>query len=349
MKKERIVWLDWARAFAILCVILVHVTEGIFPFHPEGMATYSLVQQAILFSCFTLGRIGVPLFLFLTGYLLLPRDYSEGATKAFWKNRLLGLLITTEIWIVLMELFWSAISGTALDPFSILRKMCFLGASSISHMWYMPMILGMYCFLPLISNGIRRFDWKTLLFPLSVVLVYVSLLPSLGTFLQAYGVGVLPEPVIDLSFGGGTFGVMIILGYCLSCGLLRRWSKWLLLWGCVFSFAFTVVSQIFLYRHGIRYNVWYNYFPLIIAAACLFELASRVRLSPSGLVTQLATYSFGIYLVHSPIRILLIRCLPTANPFVKLLIVYVGTLLFSFLFVFVCSRVRLIKKLLFAA
>ena len=65
---RRIPWLDSARAFAILAVLLVHATEHLYVMdaaHLNGMS-----PQSALFAitAFTIGRLGVPLFLFLTGF-----------------------------------------------------------------------------------------------------------------------------------------------------------------------------------------------------------------------------------------------------------------------------------------
>lgn len=349
MKQERIIWLDWARAFAILSVILVHVSEGVFPFRLDGITAYPVAQETLLFSLFTLGRFGVPFFLFLTGYLLLPRNFTVERTVSFWKNRLLGLFFTTEIWIILLEIFWSRVFGTGWDFVSVLKKMCFLEPSSISHMWYMPMILGIYCFLPLISNALRSLNAKLLFFPLMVVFLFTSVFPSVGLFLQAHGGSALNSPVIDLEFGGGYFGLLLILGYIVYCGGFRRFPSWTLVLTVALLFGLAVFSQIWLYSAGFQYNIWYDFLPLIPASVCLFELFSRIKFPSSGLITYLSKASFGIYLVHSPIRILLIRHIPIADSYIKFTVVYVCTLLVSCLFVFVFSRIRFLKKVLFAS
>lgn len=348
-RRERIVWLDWARAFAILCVILVHVSEGVFPFNPTGLATYPIPQKAVLFSFFTLGRFGVPFFLFLTGYLLLPRKYTADQTMSFWRNRLLSLFITTEVWIVLMELFWVRVFNTALEPLSILKKMCFLEPSSISHMWYMPMILGVYCFLPFISNGLCSLNSRLPSFPLLLVLLFASIFPTVGLFLQVYGGSSLNSPAIDLSFGGGYFGLLLVFGYFVYCDKLKKLSFRFLVISAFVMFLATVCAQLYLYSVGYHYNVWYDFCPLIIASVCLFEIFSRISFPKSEVIVYLSRSSFGIYLIHSPIRILLIRHLSITDSWIQFVIVYIGTLLLSCLFVSVCSRFRILKKILFAA
>lgn len=67
----------------------------------------ALSFQSALFAiiAFTIGRLGVPIFLFLTGYLLLDRNFNEDMCEKFWKRNWLGMVITTEIWIVIYDIF----------------------------------------------------------------------------------------------------------------------------------------------------------------------------------------------------------------------------------------------------
>lgn len=94
---QRIQWIDMVRGIAILCVILCHVTENIYQLNVDSISLLDFPSKIFVFSAFTCGRLGVPLFLFISGYLLLDRHYGmEGCCK-FWKKNLLSLLITVEI------------------------------------------------------------------------------------------------------------------------------------------------------------------------------------------------------------------------------------------------------------
>ena len=70
---DRILWLDNARAFAILAVIFVHATENIYTMNADHLTGENVISMVFAILGFTFGRLGVPLFLFLTGYLLLDR------------------------------------------------------------------------------------------------------------------------------------------------------------------------------------------------------------------------------------------------------------------------------------
>ena len=85
--KQRIASLDFIRLFAILTVILVHCVEQNYPMNAEILNSYSVASQVIATTLFCIGRLGVPLFLFLTGYLLLGKPYSEQQVIGFYTKK----------------------------------------------------------------------------------------------------------------------------------------------------------------------------------------------------------------------------------------------------------------------
>lgn len=97
MTKSRKIWLDVVRATAILCVVLCHSVEAFYRPVLLGQLQVSFPLWNIENLLFTVGRMGVPLFLATTGALILPRDYPD--VSAFYKKSLLPLFLTTEIWI----------------------------------------------------------------------------------------------------------------------------------------------------------------------------------------------------------------------------------------------------------
>ena len=65
--------LDLARSFAICSIVLCHCTEFTYQLTQESWSTSSTLSQYVRTILFTLGRLGVPIFLMLSGFLLLQR------------------------------------------------------------------------------------------------------------------------------------------------------------------------------------------------------------------------------------------------------------------------------------
>ena len=98
--------LDVIRTISILFVVANHAIEFLFPFYNktngvELFCEMTLTNQVFQFVVFTMGRLGVPLFFMLTGYLLVTRDYNtKDKILKFYKKNFLGLVLVWYIWIL---------------------------------------------------------------------------------------------------------------------------------------------------------------------------------------------------------------------------------------------------------
>ena len=102
---NRIVKLDMARTFAILCVVLCHCSEMIYTQQSVKVAELGISSRIFMFGTFTIGRLGVPIFLYLSGILLLKKtiDSDEDIFK-FYKNNLFPLFVVNEIWVIVKDI-----------------------------------------------------------------------------------------------------------------------------------------------------------------------------------------------------------------------------------------------------
>ncbi|MCR5836338.1 MAG: acyltransferase [Lachnospiraceae bacterium] len=347
-EKGRVIWLDWLRAFAILTVILVHTSEGIFRYNLEGMAGTPISKQVILFTLFTIGRLGVPIFLMMSGYLLLRREFNAEYTKKFWINRWLGLLITTEIWIFVFSFFIAWIAEKPWEMSVAIKQMLFIEKVTIGHMWYMPMILGLYIFIPLIANALNRVETSILIFPVTVVALVYTVYPTMNLLLGVWHKELRMRCEIDTTFGGGYYGLILVIGYMAYKGTFKKIKSYILGILLAVSFLGTVFFQIWMYSHNYRYNVWYDFPLLLISAICIFELVSRTNFKSSKIVEEVSKCSFGIYLIHHPIRTLLVKYINISSNEIKLVMVYVLVFIISFAIVKAISYTKYLKKYLFA-
>ena len=157
-QNTRNISLDIIRCVAILFVVLNHSVESYFNFLDKDtlLSTDSLRDSGSLIL-YTFGRLGVPLFLFITGYLLLHRDFDKpGAIKHFWIHNLLSLIVTWEIWLILYNYFLAYMNDTVFDVNMWVRQMLFVDEIKITHNWYITMIIAVYFFLPFIAKGIKN-------------------------------------------------------------------------------------------------------------------------------------------------------------------------------------------------
>ena len=229
--------------------------------------------------------MGVPLFLFLSGWFLLARQYDTPGALLFWKRHLPGLVLTAEIWLVLYAVFDAVRpGGIAFSAGRLVRNMTFQEYTQ-GHMWYMPMILGLYLFVPFVACAVQRLGLRAFAVPVCAAGFFSFVQPPANVVLLALG----REPlggVLSLDFGGGVYGLLLVGGYLARRGCLRRVrAVWLVLAGTA-CFAGLVCLEFFAYAHGVAYNVRYNCFLLAGQALCLFRAfepcAARARRQAGG-------------------------------------------------------------------
>lgn len=307
MQTKRILWIDNIRALATTFVVLCHVTESIYSLNTEGMDMLADEQQVIALSMFTLGRLGVPMFFFLSGYLLLDSEYDGNKTKNFYRKRLLPLLCATEIWFLVYQIYNSIFYYRPFSFGECIKTALFLTQGPMTHTWYMPVIIGIYLFVPAVSNALYRGN-KLFLIPFGLSFIAAYVVPEINAIRRLKG---LPEIVffLDLSFAGGGYGVGVLLGYVLKKYLddLRRVPGIIWISASAFLLVLTAWLQWYSYHCGIEYNVWYDCGTLLLAA---FSLTVTIATKPrEGKVWKLLSkYSFGVYLLHIPILQIVMRC-----------------------------------------
>ena len=315
--KKRLVWLDIVRCMAIFCVILTHSTETYYTSIMTGQTTCSLSLWLICNFLFTMGRLGVPLFLAVTGALMLNREYKD--IPGFYKKSLLPLLVCAEIWTVFNYIFYCKWFTQEFSFKTLIYEMVFLKQPSLSHMWYLPMIIGCYVALPFVSKVLHS-DLKLkdcrLLVIAGIAVFFV--VPTLNVFIKNGALELDAINIkIDSGFWGGCYGMYMLAGFAVSYkGLLSKIKTSLLPVIIILTFCINSLGQRYLYTHGFfEYKLyWYDNIAILIMGVLLFEFLRRLYINRESIhfgkiINYISRCSFGIYIIHMPIRFVLARML----------------------------------------
>ena len=299
---------------AICAVVLIHAFQSTYANTPAAELGGSLPLAMATY----VGRLGVPLFLFLSGTLLLNKRFeSDADVLRFYKRNFLPLLLTVEVWCTLYT-FWLWGTGTEdANLCLLLARLLFFEQLPVFHWWYMPMILGVYLAVPLVAMAVQRVSFKIAAVPLAIVLIDCILVPTANDVLGYMGYEPLGGVILDSAFYGGNYGLYLLLGYYLDRrGLFQRVPKKALVAG------FAVSLCLGIYEVFIGIPLWYNNLWVLLGALFLFEFLRRLDASgalrpaeqavpapQAGPVVWISRTSFGIYLCHvmflSPIQTLL--------------------------------------------
>ena len=300
---NRIKWIDLTRVIAILTVIFCHCLDNIYHImDPHNVYSLSITSKIFVFTGYSIGRIGVPLFLLITGYLLLDRTYDSAKTKRFWSRNCKQLIICTISWCIIYELFLIFFMKNDFKLISVIADILLLRPIEISHFWYMPMIIGMYILIPFVANSLKEFDKDIIIKPILFYLIICSIIPFLLVILKTFGIKGLSAQ-ISIGFSGGIYGIYLITGYLIKKGLLNKIKSHILILAIVFCIIITVAFQIFEFNHKYTYILWYDIPFIFVISTCLFELISRIKNIPSyNLINFLSKFSFAVFLIHMIFR-----------------------------------------------
>lgn len=302
---SRIPGLDLIRVAACYLVLQVHAGE--FYYIGEAVGDKWLVAEGIgpwiggwINS---LGRASVPLFVMLSGFLLLPL---RTGPREFLRRRFRRVAIPFVVWCVLYALYY-ALRGTATAEETLLA-ICRIPVNygvEVGHLWYIYMLLGLYLFAPVISPWIASASRRAMegflgLWAVTLCLPYLHLL-----FPAWWGEAYWNHTPMLHYFSG-------FLGYLVLGAYLRRHfaeprarDRWfgaaLLVAGyaaTVFGFSARLSTP---YVDALELAWGFETINVAAMAAGLFLLLKDVRLGTgrtARLVGSLSNYSYGIYLAH---------------------------------------------------
>lgn len=157
--KSYLLWADITRILAIYLVVVVHTT------------VFSTSNNLFHFFSFAFSKTSIPLFLMLSGALLLPKIESYAT---FFQKRVSRVILPWIVWSIIYFLFLTFSSGQSISSMKELIK----GVQrTMMGYWYMPMILGIYMITPLLRTFVHAAKRYEILFLLSIWFITISFLP----------------------------------------------------------------------------------------------------------------------------------------------------------------------------
>ena len=347
--------LDLIRTVAIILVVLTHSIEGVFVLKYTHVAKMSYFTGFLGFFFFTLGRIGVPLFLFLTGYLMLPREYDNTSLLAFYKRNLLPLVLVCQFWTLIYSIFMTIHYKSDFSIVRIIFRLLFISSGTLPHTWYIPKIIGLYIFIPFISIVLNRISFKRILVIGIIVFLAFFCFPWFKNFMEHYFLDYKLTLDLDLTFAGGIYGLYLVIGYLIARyrekidqAYKKDYNQMLSACIVILSIAAATVLQMFFASKDHTYKVWYD-FPLIpIIGFCLFTQLLQVKLKERTvkLVKSISVCSFGIYLLHEMIVVSATRLLLKWDSlYLKTLVILVSAFALSFVVVYPVGKIPKVKMI----
>lgn len=323
---QRVVWLDVVRLVAMFTVVCCHSTDP-FNFCPDSsvgnigeIKLWGAVYGALLRPC-------VPLFVMLTGALLLP--VSTPDTAAFYRKRIGRVFFPFVLWGLLYNLFPWFLGLLGFAPDTLLTFFPYSGDDATQqslavsmkwiseiplnfapvpvHLWYIYLLIGLYLYMPVFSAWVEQASEKAKLWFL-VAWGVTTLLPYYFQYVSPYIWGSCSWNQFHALYYFAGFNGYLLLGHYLRRHIAPL-SRVVLLGLPSFAVGYAVTFLGF--RHVtalpectdemLELFFTYNSLNVVMMTIPVFMLISHVRIASSRIVAMLANLTacgFGVYMVH---------------------------------------------------
>jgi surface polysaccharide O-acyltransferase-like enzyme len=290
--KRRELWPDVIRIFAACGVVTVHAF-----LLPKLVSTSINIEIVLNWLWFIIAKTCVPLFLMLSGSLLLGKKESE---LVFFKKRLKRVLLP---W-----LFWTSVflitkyAGSITDFWSTLKTWKGIFSAEFT---FLPVLFCLYLLMPyfriLVQRATKMQRWQLI----GIWFLTISILPFFRDSLAFPAIvdnGLVRQSIHYFGY--------LFLGYELR------------LWWQTKSFKKTFLPSLSIFGIGVLGTFWlhlthpsepplflsYVAPGIILSSAALFSLGLLIagRYKNNQLITALSQVSFGVFFIH-PLVILLLK------------------------------------------
>jgi surface polysaccharide O-acyltransferase-like enzyme len=269
---------SYMRIIATFFIIILHSLFASSIYFKDDMTAanvrFEQVFQNLLMWC-------VPVFLMITGVLLLDPDREIPLKKLFGKY-IKRMLLTLVVFTFLFQLldYKFGLQPTLFTGW--IRSLFF--AKSWAHMWYLYMIIGLYLMMPFYKL-ITRYAEKLVPYLILLLLIFTAVIPL---FLKSFGFGIPTATV---------YPVYLFIGYWLYHHKMKLPLSLLLTIGC--SVALIAVTTVFLGKTAIT-DSFCGYASILVVgqSAGIYSLLNRIPADADSWIRKIDSCTFGVYILH---------------------------------------------------
>ena len=318
--KRRIVYLDFLKIIGIFLMVDNHCVDNVTPLE-RAEPWYNLWGS--VYNSFT--RPAIPLFMMVTGILLLPTQMEMGS---FYKKKISRVIVPFFFWSVLYNLFpwftgllncepetinlffkWVDPSQSFTDALRNVLMIPFNFSGFAVQMWYVYLLIGIYLYIPIFSAWVEKSDKHSQRIFLGIWAVSLFI-PYLRNFLSANVFGECSWNEFGLFYYFAGFSGYLLLGhhlvkYPLKLSKVQKYSLALITFAIGYAVtligfknATAVVGQteemVELFFTFCSPNVALMSFAIFIVCQDLSFGNDKIN----RLITQFSICTFGIWMCH---------------------------------------------------
>lgn len=325
-RQNNIGWVDLLRVLACFMVVFSHSCDAF-------VAQFDADRASFLTGVFggSLMRASVPLFVMMTGVLLLPVGQGYDLVS-FYRKRIGRILPPLVFWSValplLMYAYFNYINPSTCNPqvavggYTVqqlvqrIYTFVFNFNFDTTPLWYLYMLIGLYLLMPVLNAWLVQASQRELkvvlgLWVVSLFLPYLKMLAPVLGYQGNYGnmelLGMCDWNIYGtFYYFSGFVGYLVLAYYLKRYPLQWSWSKMLAIMIPLFvaGYAITAGGYILTQEHfpgnyAYLEIVWYfNGINVFMMTLPLFAIVQKMAVRSRRWLSRLASLAFGIYLCH---------------------------------------------------
>lgn len=325
-RQNNIGWVDLLRVLACFMVVFSHSCDAF-------VAQFDADRASFLTGVFggSLMRASVPLFVMMTGVLLLPVGQGYDLVS-FYRKRIGRILPPLVFWSVALPLLMYAYFNytnpstcnpqVAVDGYTVqqlvqrIYTFVFNFNFDTTPLWYLYMLIGLYLLMPVLNAWLVQASQRELkvvlgLWVVSLFLPYLKMLAPVLGYQGNYGnmelLGMCDWNIYGtFYYFSGFVGYLVLAYYLKRYPLQWSWGKMLAIMIPLFvaGYAITAGGYILTQEHfpgnyAYLEIVWYfNGINVFMMTLPLFAIVQKMAVRSRRWLSRLASLAFGIYLCH---------------------------------------------------
>lgn len=347
MKRERIVYFDYLRVAATIAVVILHAAAQNW-----GEFGGRSLEWNILNFYDSIVRWGVAVFIMISGALFLEK---ETDTKKLYLKSILRLAVAYCVWSVIYAVTPLVVNDSGISYRSIIANII----TGSYHMWFIPMIIGMYMCVPILKEIVRKDTISKYFLLLSLVFGFI--IPQIVTMSNDFIGGLFADGINKINGVISDMGMHLVLGYSFYFVLgywlnkveltqKQRFAIYVL--GIVGFISTILLNAVVTWKTNVLCNTYYgnltiNVFLESIAVHTWIKYKKYDNDKLNYVISILSKYSFGAYLVHVfVLKVLKVLGIHTMlfHPIVSVPIISVIVIILSFVISGVINKIPFLNK-----
>lgn len=296
---KRLIYFDVLRIFATLAVVILHISGQNW----SKPSVYSFEWNVFNFFD-SIVRWAVPVFVMISGALFLnPKKVID--TKVLYKKNILRIVVAFIFWSLIYVIASFFIFKTQQGGIKVLIKEFLNG---YNHLWFLYMIVGLYIITPILRKITE--DTKIMEYFLGISLVFTIIIPMLFKIPVISNIASTAYAQVNFHLTLG-YSSYFVLGYYLSQKEFSLKTRRIIYIVSILAFIFTILGSAIISQYKNKpFGIYGNLYPnILLEAVGVFLLIKNIKwnMKPKTkkIIILLSKYSFGTYLVHELIIMIL--------------------------------------------